>query len=234
MKQFNLLSCGLLACASLVAVAPQCQADYVLDEGASMVTAQSPALNESHSNYSVISSAIASLDGTLQGQSLYTAKGGRTRQSGGNARGLQVMAAVTAEYYWDGGGIGPPFTFRFFPTYGGTASGSQGTYSANVKINGKLTGVTQRPPSPDSPQDDWDIGNGDVNFSYSSQGLVDGPTGNFNTSEGDLRSYPCIGTASFSVKNNFTSSGTAAASAKGDTASLQESFALYTGIAIDN
>ena len=236
MKQFNILTCGLLVCASVVAVSPQSHADYVADEGAAMITAQSDSLNESHSNYSILSGASAYPDGGLSGQSMYTAKGGRLPSSGGTAGPPPALrAAVTAQYYWSGEGeIGPPYTFRFFPGYIGTASGSKGTFAVSVDITGSQSGQ-RRPASPGSPQDDWDLdGGGGVDFSYSYAGAIDGPVGNFGTVEGDMRSYPCLGTSGFSVTTSFTSNGTATAAGIGATASLQETITLYKEISIDN
>lgn len=237
MKQLKLLTCGLLASIVFAAAAPHCHADYVVDEGASMITAESPLIDEYFPGYTRMTYATASLDSTITGVSRYTSKGGQNSGAGSaTLTSAPIVAAVTAQYYWAGGGVGLPYTFRFLPTYAGSASatsGGKGKYTVSLQMDGSFTG-TQREPSPNSPQDDWDIGNGDIHFSIESSDVINGPTGNFGTAESDLRSYPCIGTSSFSVTNKFTSSGSVRATSPGATASLDEIIAFYKDITIDN
>ena len=237
MKQFKFLTCGLLASAGLLAITPSCHADYIVDEGASMITAQTESVNEGHSNYSLQGGATAYLDGTVSTNTSYTAKGGKVGTNGnsGGVAGRTWRAAVTSQYNWVGEGeVGPPYTFRFFPGYVGSASArGTGEYSTSLKITGS-SGGTRRPPSPDSPQDDWDIGGGGVDYTFASNGNIDGPDGNFGTAEGDMRSYPSVGRSGFTVTTDLSLTGTVRAITLGSTASLDEICDLYIDISLDN
>ena len=199
-----------------------------------MITSESPSVNEGFSNYSVQGSSLVALNGALLGNGEYTAKGGNFRGAGGTG-GRTLVAGVTVRYKWDGDGdIGPPYTFRFIPTFSGSVSSSAngiGEYSADINMTGS-SGGTPRPPSPNSPQDDW--ASGDLNYNFHSRGDIHGPTGNFATATSDIKSYPSIGVSGFTMTANFTATGSVKAINAGSTSSLDEIVVLDHEITIDH
>ena len=196
-KQFKVLICGLLASASFVAIAPQCHADYVVDENASQITDDFEFATESYPSYSVSTNGIAALDGTILGTRSYSANGGKTQTSSGKggSGAPAFVSSVRTQWKWVGDEPAPAFTIHFFPVYAGSTGGSSSNllgsaYSTSVELSGTYSATLRPIDLQNSPQD---TRNEPPGLSYSSSGSVLGPTSGYMTQQSAVQSYPCVG-----------------------------------------